>query len=860
MSSMMSSRRGIALWSLTAFAMLTPLAFAFLGALESLPIGVRTAVVGIGVVIIVVAAVLMHAHVRRLGVVRHALFGLTLLLGLGLFTSAGVPIRSADVARVQTSDGRSQEGVAPMDVSAWGRNAIGYGMHPAYGESVVTHALLASFPTHPRELELLISKPEEALLLPDGQPTASDGVTIDLRVFGADGRLATSESLTITQQRFVGERWVAKTVQWDSGVSAVGVAVSPGPPGSTPYWDSTLVAFEVSSPASVLQAIGRVAIVCFGFFVLALCIVLHFGKSVRLYRSEWIDVRPTWLAAGALLICALLLAYWIQSRTSYVFFWDFRNYWEKTETLHALMSQGKWREAMAAFTYSYTGNYSMLPAVGPSMFALLAGTSTRTVYALAVTALYAVPAYLMVVLLARRVLDGDEVVASPLSSASWVLASFVALVGLPTYFGTTQLLMPDIGGVVIVVAAILSASALLASLREPHVEPEGWQIPGGLLRASLSLGVLVALMFVFRRWYGLAAAGIGCVLAALVLFEVAQAGATRKVVLARAVAAAVLVAAAALPLLCWYLFAWSGELGKHDYSELYASYDFSLADDARQFLQRFGVIVPLLCVVGGVCLFRWGRDRRLLFLLVTSSFIACVLFLSIQSPGRHHFFLLMPLMGAMLAGLSIVIARRFGDLASLCLALVLVVGGLLATPPMRGITGISAFPGYDDWLPRRQPHAEGLAEISKWLASPDNAGRKFCLIASSATINQGVFDELWQILPDVPRRYGQRMIYLGQVDSVDGPPAPGIRSCGIFLVGVPFQGHLPPGQQTTLEIVQKDMVDGTGIGAAVDQEPRVFPMDEGIEIRGYRTNREITQEEYADLVRRFRKAKDSQAN
>ena len=92
---------------------------------------------------------------------------------------------------------------------------------------------------------------------------------------------------------------------------------------------------------------------------------------------------------------------------------------------------------------------------------------------------------------------------------------------------------------------------------------------------------------------------------------------------------------------------------------------------------------------------------------------------------------------------------------------------------------------------------------------------------------------------------------LGQVDSLDGPPVPSLRECGIFLVGVPFQFHLRRDQQYSLEIVQSDIVSGTGIGAAMAPQVEVFPMGEGVELRAYRAARDISREEHEDLVRRY---------
>ena len=70
-------------------------------------------------------------------------------------------------------------------------------------------------------------------------------------------------------------------------------------------------------------------------------------------------------------------------------------------------------------------------------------------------------------------------------------------------------------------------------------------------------------------------------------------------------------------------------------------------------------------------------------------------------------------------------------------------------------------------------------------------------------------------------------------------------------MGVPFQAHLQPSEQLTLGIVQKDMVEGQGVGVTVDRNPTVFAMGDNIQVLGYTAVRSITEEEYQDLVKRF---------
>jgi hypothetical protein len=853
----MPSKTSLIISAVIGVLILGPVSVAFYQALAALPYSVRMFSTGLAITIFILAFFLIRQPFREMGAVKYWLLGATLLLGLGFYASSDIEVQSGDVAQAHYSDGTQIEDVKPSSVIAWGRAVSGYNMDPAYETAVVLNSLVATFASRPGKINLLFTKPPKALYQADGTPTVSDGISVELSAFDANGNLGYSQTFMISQESFLKDKWIEKAVRMDAGIASMKVTLGWGPPGSTPYFDSTIVGFQVWTWHTYAKLIGKVMLVCIGFFVVGLFLILNLNFSATGSAASRKTASLRTLFFYVLVIaCLMLLAYWSESKTSYVFYWDYRNYWEKTETLYELFKAGSWAQAIGIFSSTYATDYSMLPSVLPALLSLVTGYPTRLNYSLTITALYAVPAYIMVVYLTKRLIEGDSPLTGDASLRSqWILASFPVFFGLPLFFRTTLFLMPDIGGVIMFVGALLSASTLVDAIRVDDNKSQPWKVSKNLLRSSISLGVLFSLMFVFRRWYVFAAAGIACSLFVLVLIEILRAQSSRGMVAFRAVSAAVLMAFAALPLLSWVLFVWSQDFGQHDYSTLYASYQNSLIDDIKFFGATFGYILPLLCVVGATLLYRQGKSRRLFFLLSVSTCIACILFLRVQSPGYHHFLLLMPLLGTYLAGLSILLARRVGPMAPICLTLFLIIGSAVTTLSKEQFE-VTAFASYKDWMPQHQKSAGGLIDLVHWLALPEKENKKFCLLASSGTINQGMFNEIWQIEPSITKHaYDQRLIQLGQIDSVNGPPMLAIRQCEIFLVGVPFQTHMPAGQQSTLEIAQKDMISGTGIGATVGPTPTVFPMGDNIEVRAYQRVRDITDEEYTDLVKRFLNSK-----
>jgi putative flippase GtrA len=831
-----------------------PISAFFYHELGALPKSVRMLAGAGSAGVFILAAYLMRMHICQLGTAKLSIVALAAALGIFLSDPSEVHFPSADYATLNYSDGSHTEHVKPSQIMMWGRSVDGYSLHPSYGSVRVPDSLIGEFSSTPNKLNILFSKPQAALLQPSGIPTLSDGISVEVNAFDVNGQMENSQKFEISQEEFLKNRWVEKTIKAPSGIAKVKITISSGPPGSTPSYDSTLVSFEVRNTNAYLLGLGKMLLVGFAFLSVALYAVL----SIKNFSFTRILTKTSgFLRRGlpyiSLLLLLILIAYWSASRTSFVYFWDYRNYWQKTEALHELMISGAWKLAMGVVVNSFPANYSMLPAVMPAMVSLFAGYPTRLIYLLTIISIYAVPAYIMVAYLARRLLEGGLTSQLHNNRNAWAFSSLPVFFGIPIYFSITLYLMPDMGGVVLFVAALLCASSLMKAITNEPENINSWKTSKDLLRTSLGLGILFSVMFLFRRWYIFAAVGIACSCIILISIESWINRKHWRNIWQRLAVAIIFIAFSALPFLSWVLFEWSHNIEQHDYSNLYSAYKWPLSNELDRFLSTFGLITPTLCLVFLILVRRLNPDRYLLFILVASSIIASVLFLQVQSPGGHHYYLLMPLLGASLAALSLILFRRYGLSAAVSFSMVLMLGSGYATFINQGQNGMGVlFPKYAGWLPKQQPYAKSYEEIVRWLLLPENKQKKFCLVASSPKINEGVFNELWQIIPDVPKNsLDGRLIHLGQVDSANGPPADDIKQCAIALVGVPFQTHLKTGEQYSLKIVQEDLVNGTGIGAAFGRVPKVFFMDDNIKMLAYDQRREITDGEYEDLVKRF---------
>lgn len=563
------------------------------------------------------------------------------------------------------------------------------------------------------------------------------------------------------------------------------------------------------------------------------------------------------VAPLAFCLAIILFSYWSASRSSYIYYWDYRTYWGKTEFLYGLLHSGSWLQAIRVTLGSLMSDYTMLPAVIPALLCLLFGEPTRIKYLLIIVGIYAIPAYLLVGHLANRIMNTGANHSAGKGHNDHA-KTFPILFGLPFSLGVILDLMPDIGGIVLMVGAMLIAETLVQQIVE-RSDMDFAYPQSSIVRTSIYFAVIVCAMFYFRRWYVFSAIGIVAAAHFLIGVELHSAAGNRRDIIRRTLAAITAGALTAILALSVLILDWIKDVGAHNYANLYSSYANSLATDQDEFIASFG-LVPVLCaIVFAVAALKFNSNRRLLFILYVSSMVSATAFLQVQSPALQHYYLLMPIFGVGLSGSSYLLSKKLGAYAGLLFSIFLAAGNAGVTLAIPGGNMLRPlFPGFDLWAPKRAAGVSSLQGLGEWLLSPAMKDKKFCVIASSAIINQSIVSEIWQIAPAVPKdTFKHRMLRLGDVDSRDGPPAEAIRSCEIALVGTPAQTHLRPGEQYSVAILHDELVGKTGIGAAYERLPQVFAMNTEVSILAFRRTREISAADYADLVQRYQDYKSS---
>ena len=236
-----------------------------------------------------------------------------------------------------------------------------------------------------------------------------------------------------------------------------------------------------------------------------------------------------------------------------------------------------------------------------------------------------------------------------------------------------------------------------------------------------------------------------------------------------------------------------------------------------------------LVLAGAVVMLRTSANRRLLMLTLGSALIAAALFLSVQSPAAHHYYLIAPALVAMAAAPFVLAFARRPALGAALMG----GWGILALAPELVDTHLPLI------FAQVAPHAprSDLGELKRlrdFVQAQNRPGSVVCGLGSSYTFSNQMLSELWQLAPEQaplpplgapPRLFVQ----MSDVDTVEGAPNPAMKDCGIMIVGTPIQ--TPPCR--TIRMIRilpaREMLTGRGIGANYERTGEVFHFENGVD-------------------------------
>jgi hypothetical protein len=610
-----------------------------------------------------------------------------------------------------------------------------------------------------------------------------------------------------------------------------------------------LAAFAIYDPKQMALLFG------FGSLGLMLAGGYSLAKAAR-WRSLSHN-RGNW-TIGLTLVAALSLfcIYYIATSQD-LMFGDFMYRRVEAVIIAAIIDAGQFATLAKAFVGSMKDEYSLLPALAPGVALSVALPLSRAWYQAAIIVFYAAPAYFALGVLARDLARRanprrSATVGQPAALALAVSAAFAAY---PTGMAVAARGMPDIGGLVLVVASLRLSERLARLLALPR----GHEARIGRLTRRVTLALALSLfgMFLFRRWYAFAAVGIATMLVLEVALLAAMRGAEFR--WREAISAAALGALILLALGSPVLFDWLRDPDAHDYATIYAAYRKEFPVFVAEIFDWYGAALLVGAVCCAIFLATRPGDRRLLRLTFGSTIVAALLFLRIQSPAIHHAYLLTPAFaGAIGAAILISFERRTLD----ALAVVVGLAAVTLTPMISSWTPVGFAPTAGQPPAPRSDLAE-LARLKAWVKANATSDRRYCVLASSYTINDVLVEQLWQLDPEdspvITDASLRTDIGMPHVDTRDGPPVKELKDCANILVGDPVQTHLVLAYQQNVIVPASEMLAGIGIGASYRRSGEVFSLEKGVKLVVFERVLPLEDSDIAALQARWRAAREKNA-
>jgi hypothetical protein len=758
--------------------------------------------------------------------ILEARYGVAALIAGLVVAAAATPAERFATAGISVADGstfgaehaRARRTVFPA-----------FHLHPEFGNQMPVHKISVPVPLLASAIRLRVAQPDSSRGLGDG---------VELHMDIQNENAGSSRSFPpwqLTPSQLPPKAWWTVKNPFHEGDRSIVVDVLSGPPGSTAAYDATYVSVAFSGIGPRLANVGRLT--------LALVIVGALGTifwqsrriltpdGARAFSDAWVAaVDPRTIAFVAILL-AYTGAFYALNRT--ILYYDPLNYFFKTEAISEAFRQLALGRIIDDVTASSLDEYTLWPALVPGLIASFVSWSL-VAYALIITLVYMAPAALVCSVLGSRLLKTKA------DQARLVLGALSICLLLPHFYKVALAPKPDVGGVIIACLFILAVSALCERLVQNRLDgsSDDASTEGPLVLCAMTAAILLIALFLFRRWYVFLALGV--VLSALLVLAANWKTLSLKKCWIVASAAALTL----LLLLGGVICHWLQTPDQRDYAKLYAGYASPLSEVVEDALSAFGWVVPLAALV--ICIVIGLRTRRALpFILSVSAFAGATAMLQVQSPGEHHFYILMPFLAGAISAGTILLARRIGSPGTL--ASMLVLAFLVIPAATKYLRNAHAFPPSAFPQPRIRSDLPELTRLAYWLVDNIHAGEQYCAVGSGSTFNGSLVDNSWQLAPELRRKMPASGA-MSEVDSRDGPPKVWLKDCTVMLVADPIQLNLAADQQQSVVSLAKALLRGENIGGAYAIQPDEFKLSKGVVVRVYRRARPITDDEFKKLL------------
>ncbi|MBV8912830.1 MAG: hypothetical protein JOZ05_07320 [Acetobacteraceae bacterium] len=540
-----------------------------------------------------------------------------------------------------------------------------------------------------------------------------------------------------------------------------------------------------------------------------------------------------------------------------ILFWDPLNYWQKTDQVAALIQQGLSLHDVAQLLRTASDDYSMVPALLPGVLTSFFAQGNVLAYLVAVAICYVIPASIAIGCLGL-VLAGARAPGRYSRMDLIVLGGVAGFALLPIFLQTfLRSAYLDIGGVPVMVLLAFAWDRCVRLLAAPDPAVPAERRALQLISAGVAVALLSILGFVFRRWYVFDVLGFAVAAGFWIFGTLLRSGRT---IGARLRDLAVMGSAALLTGLTLgapILADWAATWQRRQFTEAYAAYWLGWGEELGRAFGAFGLIVPVACVLVLLARMFRGSARAMAFILLFGTAIGLAGFFRVEAMGYQHYYLLMPALSGAAAAACILIATRAGIFVAS--AFVLLAGLALTVLPRQDNALALLLPESVDLSPPSDPNIPELVRLGHWLNDNLGPGDGYCVLASSLRMNGSLVQEAWQADPALAHsRARTGHLWLGEVDTWQGPPAEKIQGCTIMITTTPPVTDLKASDQQSILLPREDLLAGAGIGADYAKTPATFTVN-GLTVETWKRQRPISDAELGDLRHRFFEGKGDEA-
>ncbi len=542
----------------------------------------------------------------------------------------------------------------------------------------------------------------------------------------------------------------------------------------------------------------------------------------NIYRADSFSLNSSHIFIFVFCVLAInaFVIYFIDQER-YIYFWDIANYSDKCRVLRELLANSPLEAVKTLFHSIRHDEYNYLAAFFLMPFNFILGNE-RLSYILSITNTYAIPAAFFFSILLIQTMHSREK-----DSVAVFFITLLTVALFPSLWAPLLRGYPDVGGVLII-------SALLLLLASRSIDQSN-------VSQLVIIGVLLAFLVLFRRWYAywvvsfFIAVAIESLLFLLTKHRLElkrYAPYIRNIFIIGAVSAGL-------------FFVVSTPMAKKmlitNYADIYSAYkQNSTMQTLISCYKYFGFSFVMLSLLGVAQSLFDRNTRRIATFLLIQSIAAFFLFSRVQDFGSHHYYLFIP---AMIVFISLLAISVYLRLKKRILRILILFSYIVILFLNFSVVFIPKASDYLDkiafLLPaeRHFPYFRNdindialLVDMLESVVRTKMDGHVYT-IASSVVFNDDILRNACLSFRKSSGICG-KFLSASHIDKRDGFPQQFLTS-ELVVVAKPIQYHLRPDDQKVVGILAELILNQKGIGKSYRRLPYEVVLSEGVRILVY---------------------------